>query len=53
MITRIKKIKDKFSELSLSENPMLETLLVKDKNKLIKLLSKLKKIKKMINKNKK
>jgi len=49
----IKKIKDKFFELLLSERPILETLLVKDKNNLPKLLSKLRKTKKIINKNKK
>jgi len=49
----IKKIKDKFFELLLSESPILETLLVKDKNNLAKLLSKLRKTKKIINKNKK
>ena len=40
-------IKDKFSELSSSEKPILETLLVNDKNNSLKLLSKLKKIKKI------
>tara|TARA_B110000263_G_C14864654_1_gene310180 strand:- start:96 stop:257 length:162 start_codon:yes stop_codon:yes gene_type:complete len=53
MITKIKKIKERFVELLLSEKPIFETLLVKDKNNLIKLLSKLKKIENKINKNKK
>tara|TARA_B110000858_G_C17392211_1_gene288672 strand:- start:268 stop:450 length:183 start_codon:yes stop_codon:yes gene_type:complete len=53
IITSIKKINDKFIELLLRENPILETLLVRDKNSLLKSLSKLKKIKKIINKIKK
>tara|TARA_B100000767_G_C19532279_1_gene437126 strand:- start:241 stop:435 length:195 start_codon:yes stop_codon:yes gene_type:complete len=53
IITKINKIKERFEELLLSENPIFETLLVKDKNKLVKLLSKLKKIKNIANKNKK
>ena len=52
-ITNIKKINDKFGELLLSEKPILETLLVKDKNNSLKLLSKFKKIKKINNKVKK
>jgi hypothetical protein len=32
IISKIKKIKDKFSGLSLNETPMLDILLVKDKN---------------------
>jgi hypothetical protein len=40
-------------ELLLSEKPMLEILLVKESNSSLKLLSKLKKIKNIINKNKK
>ena len=51
-ITKIKKINDKCGELLSREKPILETLLVKDKNNSLKLLSKLKKIKKIINKNK-
>tara|TARA_B110000971_G_scaffold72230_1_gene74123 strand:- start:45 stop:227 length:183 start_codon:yes stop_codon:yes gene_type:complete len=42
IITRIKNKKDKLSELLFKETPILETLLVSDKNKLLKLLSKLK-----------
>ena len=53
MITIIKKVKDKFSELWSKEKPILETLLVRDKNISLKLLSKLKKTKNMINKVKK
>ena len=45
-------MKDKFSELLLKEKPILETLLIKDKSNSLKLLSKLKKIKKINNKNK-
>ena len=41
---------DKFEELLSREKPILETLLVKDKNTSLKLLSKLKKTKKIINK---
>ena len=50
-ITIIKKINDKFDEFSLREIPIFETLLVKDKKRLIILLSKLKNVKKIINKN--
>ena len=32
IMTKIKKIKDKFVELLLREKPIFETLLVKDKN---------------------
>ena len=53
IITNIKKINDKFVGLLLREKPILETLLVRDKNKLLKLLSKLKNIKKIDNKIKK
>tara|TARA_B110000114_G_scaffold126731_1_gene132742 strand:- start:4 stop:165 length:162 start_codon:yes stop_codon:yes gene_type:complete len=53
MITKIKKIKERFVELLLREKPIFETLLVKDKNNLIKSLSKLKKIENKTNKNKK
>tara|TARA_B100000787_G_scaffold143018_1_gene112526 strand:+ start:58 stop:216 length:159 start_codon:yes stop_codon:yes gene_type:complete len=52
-MTSIKNINDKLVELLLREKPILETLLVKDKNNLIKLLSKLKKIKKITDKVKK
>tara|TARA_B110000027_G_scaffold128925_1_gene149890 strand:- start:1324 stop:1518 length:195 start_codon:yes stop_codon:yes gene_type:complete len=51
--TSINKIKDKFGELLLSEKPILETLLVKDKSNSLKLLSKLRKTKKINNKVKK
>tara|TARA_B110000037_G_C16784863_1_gene368928 strand:+ start:358 stop:552 length:195 start_codon:yes stop_codon:yes gene_type:complete len=51
--TSINKIKDKFDELLLSEKPILETLLVKDKSNSLKLLSKLRKTKKINNKVKK
>jgi len=47
IITRIKNTKDKLLELLFKEIPILETLLVKDKNNSLKLLSKLKKIKKI------
>jgi len=50
IITIIKKINDKLTELLSSEIPILETLLVKDSNKLLKLLSKLRKVKKTNNK---
>tara|TARA_B100000780_G_C20993769_1_gene397465 strand:+ start:434 stop:628 length:195 start_codon:yes stop_codon:yes gene_type:complete len=53
IITSIKKTKDRFGEFELSENPIFETLLVKDKNNSLKLLLKLKKTKKIINRNKK
>jgi hypothetical protein len=53
MITIIKKTNDKFVESLFNEIPMFETLLVNDKNRLIKLLSKLKNTKKILNKNKK
>tara|TARA_B100000780_G_scaffold2622_1_gene2226 strand:- start:88 stop:270 length:183 start_codon:yes stop_codon:yes gene_type:complete len=49
IITNIKKINDKFVELLLKEKPMLETLLAKDRSNSLKLLSKLKKIKKINN----
>tara|TARA_B110000114_G_C14844690_1_gene298120 strand:- start:396 stop:578 length:183 start_codon:yes stop_codon:yes gene_type:complete len=49
IITNIKKTKDKFDELLSREKPIFETLLVRDKNNSIKLLSKLKKIKKILN----
>jgi hypothetical protein len=54
IITSIKKINDKFVvSLLLREKPILETLLVKDKNNSLKSLLKLKKTKNMINKIKK
>ena len=53
IITNIRKTKDKFVELLSREKPMLETLLVKDKNSSLKLLSKFKKVKKINNKIKK
>tara|TARA_B100000787_G_scaffold14670_1_gene10495 strand:+ start:434 stop:592 length:159 start_codon:yes stop_codon:yes gene_type:complete len=49
-MTNIKKIKDKLTELLSREKPILETLLVKDNNNSLKLLSKLKKVKKINNK---
>tara|TARA_B100000767_G_C19332660_1_gene356342 strand:+ start:100 stop:240 length:141 start_codon:yes stop_codon:yes gene_type:complete len=45
-------MKDRFAELLSKENPILEILLIKDKKSSTKLLSKLKKIKKILNKNK-
>ena len=53
IITNIKKINDKFVELLSREKPILETLLVRDKNNSLKLLSKLRNIKKINNKVKK
>ena len=53
IITSIRKTKDKFVELLSREKPMLETLLVRDKNSSLKLLSKFKKAKKINNKIKK
>tara|TARA_B110000305_G_C18976798_1_gene419759 strand:- start:317 stop:511 length:195 start_codon:yes stop_codon:yes gene_type:complete len=53
IITSIKKINDKFAEPLSREKPILETLLVKDKNNSIKLLSKFKKTKNIISKDKK
>jgi len=50
IITIIKKINDKLTELLSSEIPILETLLVKDSNNLLKSLSKLRKVKKIDNK---
>ena len=50
IITIIKKINDKLTELLSSEIPILETLLVKDSNNLLKSLSKLRKVKKINNK---
>tara|TARA_B100000767_G_C19357756_1_gene366511 strand:- start:324 stop:518 length:195 start_codon:yes stop_codon:yes gene_type:complete len=42
IITSIRNTKDKFGELSLREKPIFVTLLVIDKNSLLKLLSKFK-----------
>ena len=53
IITKIKKTKDKFVELLLRENPILDTLLVRDKNNSLKSLLKFKKTKKITIKNKK
>ena len=53
IITKIKNIKDKFVELLFKENPIFETLLVKERETSTKLLSKLKNTKKIINKAKK
>tara|TARA_B110000971_G_scaffold205728_1_gene228380 strand:- start:108 stop:302 length:195 start_codon:yes stop_codon:yes gene_type:complete len=50
IITIIKKINDKLTELLSREIPILETLLVKDSNNLLKSLSKLRKVKKINNK---
>ena len=47
IINKIKKIKDKLLGIPSRETPTLEILLVKDKNNLLKSLSKLKKIKKI------
>ena len=52
-ITRIKNIKDKFEGLSSKENPILDILLVNEIKIRLKLFSKLKKNKKIINRNKK
>jgi hypothetical protein len=53
IITIIKKINDKLDVVLFKEKPILETLLVKDRNIKLKLLSKLKKTKNIINKVKK
>ena len=53
IITSIKKINDKLLEELFNENPAFEILLVKDKNNSLKLLSKFKNTKKIINKDKK
>ena len=52
-MTSIKKIKERLVELLLREKPILETLLVMDKNNSLKLLSKLRKVKKISDKTKK
>ncbi len=53
IITRIKNIKDKFEGLLSKENPILDILLVNESKIILKLLSKLKKNKKVIKRNKK
>ena len=53
IITSIKKIKDKLLGELFNENPVFEILLVKDKNNSLKLFSKFRNTKKIINKNKK
>ena len=53
IITSIKNIKDKLLGELFRENPTLEILLVKDKNNSLKLFSKFRNIKKILNKNKK
>ena len=53
IMTIIKKINDKLGVVPFKEKPILETLLVKDRNIKLKLLSKLKKTKNIINKVKK
>tara|TARA_B100000767_G_scaffold1375_1_gene1419 strand:- start:168 stop:362 length:195 start_codon:yes stop_codon:yes gene_type:complete len=50
IITNVKKTNDKFVELLLREKPILETLLTRDSSNSLRLLSKLKKIKKIKNK---
>ena len=52
-ITSIKKINDKLVGELFNENPAFEILLVKDKNNSLKLFSKFKNTKKIINKLKK
>ena len=44
-------MKDRFKELLSSEKPIFEILLIKDKSNSLKLLSKLKKTKKIVSKN--
>ena len=53
IITSIRKINDKLLEELFNENPAFEILLAKDKNNSLKLLSKFRKTKKIINKLKK
>jgi len=53
IITSIKKIKDKLLGEFFNENPAFEILLVKDKNNSLKLFSKFRNAKKIINKHKK
>ena len=52
-MTKIKNKNDKFDELLSKERPIFETLLVRERNNSIKLFSKFKKTKNIINKNKK
>ena len=52
-MTSIRKINDKLLEELFNENPAFEILLVKDKNNALKLFSKFRNTKKIINKNKK
>ena len=52
-MTSIRKINDKLLEELFNENPAFEILLAKDKNNSLKLLSKFRKTKKIINKLKK
>ena len=52
-MTSIRKINDKLLEELFKENPALEMLLVKDKNNSLKLFSKFRNTKKIINKLKK
>ena len=52
-MTSIKKTKDKLLGDLFRENPTLDILLVKDKNNSLKLFSKFRNVKKIINKNKK
>ena len=53
IITSIKKINDKLLGELFNENPAFEILLVKDKNNSLKLFSKFRNTKKIINKLKK
>ena len=53
IITSIRKINDRLIEELFNENPAFEILLVKDKNNSLKLLSKFRNTKKIINKLKK
>ena len=50
IITSIRKINDKLLEELFNENPAFEILLVKDKNNSLKLFSKFRNTKKIINK---
>jgi hypothetical protein len=52
-MTSINKTKDKLLEGLFKENPILDILLVKDKNNSLKLFSKFKNTKNIISKNKK
>ena len=53
IIDNIRNIKERFVDLWESEKPIFETLLVNERNKILKLFSKLKKTKKIISKIKK